>query len=576
VTIAVTRNEGLVDSEPVQQGNGRTVQLLISLVVLVLIAIPVVPMLMQAFLDKPLYYPDAELTLQNFARFATDAEIRRTFVVTAMFCAIVVAFSMVFGTGLALLVGRTDLPCRGWLLGVLLWPLFISPQIIGFGAILSYGPSGYVTAFAAQFLGPNPWNLYTVVGIAIVSGVASAPLTILYCLSAAIQQDASHSAAARVSGAGPGKILTRINLPLMRPALTFAFIMNVIHALETLAIPLILGQPVGIKLLTTLIYDRSFERGTPDYGLVAALAVFLIVVVGLLFGLQRLVLRRSFRFVSIGSRAAKLEPLALGRWKWPAFAFVIAYIFFGTVVILGTVGMRAFTLVLSPYVSPLQVLTLANFAEVLTIDVYVRSIANTLILAIIGAALGTMLIASIALVAQRSDWWLRHLVDALAQLPRVVPGLIVGLGVFYAVVFVPGLNLLSGTIWSLLIAYLIRFISSGYGIISPALMQISTDLDRAGRSVGAGWTTIMIRVVLPLSRPALMSCFILLMILIIKEYASAVFLMKPGSEVMGSTMLSLWLQGQTGPVAALAVLQIAMTALLIVLASRLLGVRLHG
>ena len=46
--------------------------------------------------------------------------------------------------------------------------------------------------------------------------------------------------------------------------------MNIVHALETLAIPLILGEPVGIKLLTTLIYDKSFERGTPDYGLVAA------------------------------------------------------------------------------------------------------------------------------------------------------------------------------------------------------------------------------------------------------------------------------------------------------------------
>ena len=54
----------------------------------------------------------------------------------------------------------------------------------------------------------------------------------------------------------------------------------------------------------------------------------------------------------------------------------------------------------------------------------------------------------------------------------------------------------------------------------------------------------------------------LLMILIIKEYASAVFLMAPGAEVMGATMLALWLQGQTGPVAALAVLQVALTAVM--------------
>ena len=86
----------------------------------------------------------------------------------------------------------------------------------------------------------------------------------------------------------------------------------------------------------------------------------------------------------------------------------------------------------------------------------------------------------------------------------------------------------------------------------------------------------MRRIVLPLVRPALMSCFILLMILSSRNMPSAIFLMKPGSEVIGSTMLSLWLQGQTGPVAALAVLQIALAALLIVAATRVLGVKLHG
>ena len=255
---------------------------------------------------------------------------------------------------------------------------------------------------------------------------------------------------------------------------------------------------------------------------------------------------------------------------------MVAYIALGTLVILGAVGVRAVTLVMSPFVSPFDVLTLRNFHDIFSVDVYVRSIRNTLVLALIGAALGTALIAAVALVAQRSQSRLSRPVDALAQLPRVVPGIIVGLGVFYALVFVPGLYIVSGTIWALLIAYLIRFLSSGYGIVSPALLQITTDFDRAARSVGAGWTTTMRRIVLPLTRPALMSCFILLMILIIKEYASAIFLMKPGSEVIGSTMLSLWLQGQTGPVAALAVLQIGLTAALIVAATRILGVKLHG
>jgi len=560
-----------------RQGSGVAVQSAISIFTVTLIGIALLPAVLQAFLDKPLYYPEASFTLGNFTRLFSDPEILKTFGTTAVFCLIVVSFSMLVGTALAILVGRTDLPGRGWLLGVLLWPLFISPQIIGFGAILAYGPYGLLTAFVGDALGVRlPWNLYSVAGIAIVSGIAAAPVTMLYCIGAARQQDPNHDAAARVVGAGPARTLRRINLPLMRPALVFALIMNIVSALEQLAIPLILGNPVGIRLLTTMIYDLSFERGTPNYGLVAALALVLMALVALLFVFQRLVLAGSHRFVSLGARSGQLRALPLGRWRWPIFAAVMLYVVFAILALLGCVAIRSVTQVFSPDISPLEVLTLANFHTIVSIDVYVRSITNTLTLSVIGAALGTALIASVALVAQRSDFPLRRAVDAIAQMPRVIPGFIVGLGVFYASVFIPGASVLRNTIWLLLVAYLIRFLSSGYGIVSPALLQIGTDFDRAAKSVGAGWTTTMRRIVLPLSRPALLSCFILLMILIIKEYSSAVFLMAPGSEVMGATMLALWAQGQTGPVAALAVLQIALTAIMTVAAKQLLGVKLHG
>ncbi len=566
-----------VPARVVGQGSGVLVQSAISVVSTGLIAVALAPALIQAFLDKPLYYPEAAFTVGNFTRLFTDPEILKTFGTTGLFCLIVVSFSMAVGTTLAVLVGRTDLPGRGWLLGVLLWPLFISPQIIGFGAILAYGPYGLLTAYVGDAIGvARPWNLYSVVGIAIISGIAAAPVTMLYCIGAARQQDPNHDAAARVVGAGPGRILRRINLPLMRPALVFALIMNIVSALEALAIPLILGNPVGIRLLTTMIYDLSFDRGTPNYGLVAALALMLMALVALLFLFQRLVLAGGHRFVSLGARAGQLRTLPLGRWRWPIFGGVVLYILVAIVALLGCVALRSVTEVFSPDLSPLEVLTLANFQTIMSIDVYVRSITNTLQLAVIGAAAGTVLIAAVALVAQRSTFPLRRVVDGIAQLPRVIPGFIVGLGVFYASVYIPGASALRNTIWLLLVAYLIRFLSSGYGIVSPALLQISPDFDRAAKSVGAGWTSTMRQIVLPLSKPALLSCFILLMILIIKEYSSAVFLMAPGSEVMGATMLALWLQGQTGPVAALAVLQVGLTAVMTIAAKQLLGVKLHG
>jgi iron(III) transport system permease protein len=85
-----------------------------------------------------------------------------------------------------------------------------------------------------------------------------------------------------------------------------------------------------------------------------------------------------------------------------------------------------------------------------------------------------------------------------------------------------------------------------------------------------------VRIVLPIIKPALLSCIILLAIQSTKEYAAAIFLYAPGSEVIGSTMLTLWVQGQAGPVAALAVIQVAAVTALIAVATRVLGVKLHG
>src|SRR5688500_14927001 len=81
---------------PVGQGRGTLPQTVIACVLFVLIAVPLVPMIVQAFLDKPVYYPDAAFTLANFTRFVTDPEIRGTLATTALFCSIVVVFSMVF------------------------------------------------------------------------------------------------------------------------------------------------------------------------------------------------------------------------------------------------------------------------------------------------------------------------------------------------------------------------------------------------------------------------------------------------------------------------------------------------
>jgi iron(III) transport system permease protein len=121
-----------------------------------------------------------------------------------------------------------------------------------------------------------------------------------------------------------------------------------------------------------------------------------------------------------------------------------------------------------------------------------------------------------------------------------------------------------------------RFIPLGFGAIGPSILRVSPELDRASRVAGASWLRTMSGILFPLLRPALISGFVLLFISFLKEYSSALFLFARGSEVIGTTMIELWRQGNSGPVAALATIQLAITFVVLIVSQRLFGARLHG
>ncbi|MCF3932637.1 iron ABC transporter permease [Acuticoccus sp. M5D2P5] len=552
------------------------IQILVALTTLALVVFPIVPVLYQAVLDRPLYDANASLSLGNFVRLLDTPRMGEVLQNTAYFAVLTTVIAQVIGVVTAILVGRTDIPGRAFFGEMLLWPLFLSHLVIAFGWFTMYGPSGYVTMFVRGIIGVEPWNLYTVTGMGIAAGIAQAPLAYLYCIVATRNADPNLEDAARTVGASPFRILTRITLPLMRPAIIFGVIMNFVIAIEMLSIPLVFGGPLQIELFTTYLYHEVFGQTTPDYGLVAAASlVLLLLVVGLMV-LQGRLMRNNQRFVTVGGKASRPRRFTLGRWRWVAFGVLLAYVVLAVIVILGGLILRSFTVFLSPLMPLWEVLTFDNYQMLLSYPVYMRSIWNTIAIATVGAAIGTVLIALVAIVANRSEFRWRRQLEYVAILPRAIPGFIAGIGIFYAMSLFPPLGWLRNTIWLLMIAYIMRYLPTGYGAVSPALAQLGADLDRSARTVGADWWRTSRSIVLPLLTPALFSCYALLFIHFLKEYVTAVFLFAPGSEVIGTTMLQFWTNGDNGPVSALASVQILITVVFVTAARKILGVKIYG
>lgn len=561
---AHTRN---VDA-PIQWG--------IGLLAAMLVLFPIWPILYQSILVRPLYDPERTVTVENYARVLASREFHGVILNSAVLAVGTTILAVVLGTLLAVLVIRTDMPLRGLLGGLIVSPLFISPLVLAFAWVTMFGPQGYVTIALRQLSGSDPWNIYSLAGIAIVSVFYYAPYAYLNAAASLSLSDPTVEDAARIAGATPLRTLVTVTLPLLRPAMAYSALLVGIGALELLSIPLILGTPSGIDTVSTLLVKLGVMGGRPDYGAVAAVATILLLVVSLLILVQERFVGAGQRFITIRGKAIAPRAFAIGPLRFAALAFCIAYVLLGVVIPLGGIVLRSVVGFLSPLANPLDSLTLEHYSLVFGTESYRRSIRNSLLISSIGGGIGIVFMALLALVTYRSELPWRRVLGFVALYPRAVPGLIVGIGFLWSFVLIRPLGGLRNTVFALSAAFIMRYIPYGFSIISPTLTRISRELDNASRICGDGWTGAMRRVLLPLLAPALFTGWVLLFITFLKEYSSAVFLFSRGSEVMGTTMLELWRQGDLGPVSVLATLQVVIILSVMAIMRYAFRVRFYG
>lgn len=547
-----------------------------ALLTAVLVLSPIAPLIYQAFLSHALYDPGSEFTLRNIPKLLQTHGFGVVVWNTLVFAGLTTLIAQVLGTFAAIVFVRSDMPGARLFAELFLWPLFVSALVLSLGWYTLYGPSGYVTLMLLKQIGECPWNLYSLVGMAAIAGATLAPVAFIYCSSSTSATDPALEEAARIAGAGTFTTLFKITLPLMRPAIAYSMILNFTVGMELLAIPLMFGDPVGINVLTTFLYNNSVNSPKPDQGLVASAAILMLLFICVLVWLQTRVLGNTRRFVTLGGKATRPRPFRLGRLRWP-FALVAAL--YCAVAIIGPIGavfLRAFTSLLSPMMPILDVLTLSNFVKLIQYPIYTRSIWNSFVVSGVGSVIATSLVAMIVLVSLRSEFRFRRQLEYLSLFPRAVPGVIAGLGFFYAFALAPGFGEIRNTIWILVIAFSMRYLPIGIGAVAPMVMQISPDLDGAARTQGANWWTTSWHILLPIMRPSLVACFTILFAVFFKEYTTAIFLFAPGSEVIGTSMIELWTQGEMGVVAALAATQVIVIAVSMGIGRAFFRVKIYG
>ena len=561
-------------------GNGA--QAAISGLVLVAVLAPVVPLVYASVQSAPIYQPGRYFTVAAYRQLFTDPAFWAAARNTAEFAAMTTAGALVLGGGFAIVCGRTDVPGRRWYPGLLIAPLVLPPLglILGWNAL--YGAGGYAHDFITRTL-HLPFNLSTVPGMAVLGTAVAVPVVFLVCRAALSGMDSALEDAARSVGAPALRVLGRVTLPMLRPALVNAGLLVFTLSIESLGIPLVFGSPQGHDFIASYLYTQWSTAFTPGPPVVSAGATVLLGCACVLLLLRGTLLRDQARFVTIGGRHGPAGGRGgTGSVRLPTAARLVLTVLLGLYVAVTTfapiaaLGLSSVTTELTPLIAPWHLFTAGNWRAIGQGE-FANSITNTVEIALAGALITTAVVALATAVAHRSAFAFRRGLPFLLLFPRAIPGLIIGIGFFWTFLLVnpPGHALL-GSLWGIMLALSVRSLTIAYFVLSAAFAAVSESLDDAARSAGASWWAAITRITLPILRPALFAAFILMFISILNDYDPALFLVTPGHELMGVTMLLSEQKGVNGPVAALAMVQIAITVVAIAIAGRLFSTRLRG
>lgn len=535
---------------------------------------PLLLILYQSLLNAPFFDASAQKGLDAYRFIFDDPDFWQS-AKNSIFIAVgMTVIAVPMGASLAFLMVRTDLPGGRWIEPLLLIPVFVSPMVLSFGYVVAAGPVGFYSVWASQLFGMVPWNVYSLTSIAVIAGLTHVPHVYLYASAALKNLGSDVEEAARMTGASPLRVALDVSLPMVMPALLYSAVLVFFLGFEIFGLALVLGDPEGHLVLSTYLYKLTNKLGTPSYHLMAAVAICIVAVTFPLVMLQRFLMRNSAKYVSVKGKATRQHPLPLGVWRWPAAALIVFWLFVTVFVPLSGVALRSFVEFWGEGVVLSEVLTLEHFRTVFDQPALMRGIWNTVLIGVIGGGLSVICYTAIGLATHRRvDSWSRF-IDYLVLVPRAVPGLLAGLAFLWVFLFVPGLAPLRSTIFAVWLAYTVVWLAYGMRLVSSSLLQVGAELEEAARSVGATRARTSRDVTLPLIRHGLLASWLLVFMIFEREYSTAVYLLNPGTEVIGSLLVSLWATGGADMVAALSLINVVLVGIGLGVALRF-GVKLH-
>lgn len=389
-------------------------------------------------------------------------------------------------------------------------------------------------------------DLESMAGMIFIEGFFWAPLAFLLMVGPMRSLDASLEEAAATAGASPVRTLRMVTARLLYPSLLSVTILSLIRVVQAFEVPLLLGIPAKVRVLTTEVFETIHESAIPDYSQSSAYGVLMVsILLAVLYFYSRAT-REAHRFQTVTGKGFRPRRFDIGPWRY-----------LGGLVLLVVFLMEAAPAAALVYASllaslgaqhGLASLTLRNYSHLASFPGVGLSIADSLVIGLVSASAAVLLAAAAAWVVVRSRSRGRTLLEWVIGLPLVFPGVVMSLGVLIAYIRLP--IPVYGTIWILVLAYVPTFAPFAMRYLAPALLQIHRDLEDSAYASGATPLAVFRRVLAPLLRPAIVGSWIFIFMVSVRELSVAALLYTPRSPVVATQVLDMWTNGNASQLSA--------------------------
>ncbi len=499
--------------------------------------------------------PGGGFTLVHFGDFFRTGLFIESFWNSAYVAGMSVVVASFIAVPLAVILARHRFPGAALIntLGVL--PLVMPPFVGAVAMQLVFGRNGTVNLLLMDWFDLRLPLMEGLNGVVFVQALHYFPFILMNLTASLSNIDVTMEEAAQNLGAKGFTLLRTVVLPLALPGYLAGASLVFVKVFDDLATPLLLNVT---NMLAPQAYLRITSVGLGDPMGYVISVILVVVSAAAMVGAALLLRGRDYATQQRGGGLGR-RPLSPAG-KALAWSFVIPVLL---LVLAPHVGILLLSLATIWSYSPLpDAFTLAHYGTVLRETP--QFLTNTLLYCGAAGLLDVVLGVTIAWLVLRTRLPGRRLLDLLAMSALAVPGLVLGIGIlrtYFGVQLPDGTSLATSGLM-LAIVYAVRRLPYALRAATAALQQVHRSLEEAAENLGAGKTTTLARVVVPLMAGGLAAAFVTSFATAAVELSATLVLAARDSTAPLSYGIYVYMQSPAGrgPGAALGVIAVLTVA----------------